>query len=1034
MRILVLHLSDMHITTAEDPLLARAAAIAAATATLAEQASAILVMTTGDIAFSGSTAQYALAETFFSQLTASLSEELTLRGQAAPIYHAIVPGNHDCDFSDVPLVREIVMDKILADASTADDPSVISLCTDVQRNFTIFAEKATTGGSTSQTRLLNAYRFQIADANIHVFGLNTAWISRKHEQQGRLFMPPSVVPDLADDSLTIVAFHHPYNWLESNNARAFRKRVESIADIVLTGHEHDAGSVIQERARGQVNTYVEGGVLQDSSDPDMSEFNVLLIDTILKKQAVSTFRFDGTRFTRGPEGAGRGLLWEDFRPNRTRMRTGFFLSDSHRRNLEDPGANIVHAALNRQVRLPEVFVFPDIRQTLIQPESDAFATLIRGDEAVEFFSRANGIHLITGDSQAGKSALAKMLTLRLWERGDVPVLVDGRDITAAEKIGMLVENTFARQYDPADREAFRQLSPSRRIIIVDDYHLVRGNAARKDKILKSLEFHASRVVLIAHEMLQGVESLARPDASSSFSQYRMQPLGHLRRNRLVERWLELGHDASADTTEFVRNLTEITRTLDTLIGTNFVPAYPAYVLAVLQATEAATPIDTRASTHGYFYELFIRTTLAKGRTARQYDILMAYLAHVAYSLFERRVRLISKPELEKIHASYVARHDIKLSFEDILPDMLAQRIWVVSDDEIGFRYRYLLYYFCAAYIRDHIGAESTRNEIRTMANALHVEDNSNILLFLAHLSRDPLIIDEVLNAAQAMYPRATPARLEADVEFLAEFTSLNSADVVFEDANVLDQRRAELEELDRVSTPQSAEFSASDAEAPAGADPSDPLVRLSLALKTVEILGQIAKNFPGSLEGDIKARIVTECYNLGLRTLGSIYEFVSQHKQQIVQDFAALISRDHPRYSRDKIVDRAGEAIVGLAALSAVGMVKRISRAVGSQELDATYDRVEDATNPAHLLVRLSILLDQAGAFPMARVRALSKKTQGRALALWVARAIAIHHFRLFPVEIGVKQRACAELGIKYEQVEPAFVSLKLLKPSGGRP
>ena len=48
--------------------------------------------------------------------------------------------------------------------------------------------------------------------------LNSAWMSRLHERQGMLLLPPEIVPEppLPDAALVVAIFHHPYNWLESN--------------------------------------------------------------------------------------------------------------------------------------------------------------------------------------------------------------------------------------------------------------------------------------------------------------------------------------------------------------------------------------------------------------------------------------------------------------------------------------------------------------------------------------------------------------------------------------------------------------------------------------------------------------------------------------------------------------------------------------------------------------------------------------------------------------------------------------------------
>ena len=1027
MKFLLVHLSDIHIKTDADTILTRSKAIVDAVLPSVDDAHFVLVVTTGDVAYGGEASQYECASSFLAEIRDSLLRARSQSDPAFAVWHVVLPGNHDCDLADVSMVRQIVADSVASDPSKALDNDVISTCTEVQSSFFEFRDAIASAGlrtSSTAPRMVYEYVFGEGAEAVRLVCANTAWISQVHERQGTLYFPPLLLPAVAEETVTIVCFHHPYNWLESNNARAFRKAVEGVADIVLTGHEHDPGSVVQERARGVVNTYIEGGVLQDSNDPSLSAFNVLVIDTVTRKQAITVFRWDGSRYERGePIRHQDEGPWEDFRPNRARTRNGLLLSERSKQKLDELGVAIHHNAVGT-VLLSHVFVCPDLRIMQLGLEKKRATAPIRGDEVFELFSKSTGIHLITGDSQSGKTSLAKMLTMRLWERGDVPILLCGSELSSPQKVEKLLEDTFAKLYDPADREAFRQLSPTRRIVVVDDYHRLRAQPRRKDEILKALERRATRVILIANDVMQGIEALTRPDTSVSLSCYRIQPFGHLRRNSLVERWLCLSHDAAVDTAEFARTLNFITRTLDSLIGTNFVPAYPPYVLAILQATEAATTVDTRASTHGYFYELFIRTSLARGRTGVEYDIMVAYLAHVAFSLFRRRKLFVGTAELRSIHGMYVERHDVAISFEAVQDELVKQQIWTVQDDEFGFRYRYLYYYFCAAYIRDHINQVDARERIVEMAGSLHVEEFANIMLFLAHLSRDPMIIQEMLNAAKRSYKDVVAARLDDDVEFLSDLPSLGALIVSYTDADASSARLKELEALDCTTAPPTAEL----VEAPPDElDLDDPVVEIEIALKTLQILGQIVKNFPGALEGPLKAEIVGECYGLGLRALGHVYSLVRDNKEQVVRGFADLVVRAHPGFSPERVLDRARLTVTALSALSALGIVKRVSMAVGSPDLEMTYERVEDAQIPAHLLIGLSIQLDHAGRFPMTRLKTITSELRRRALGMWVARALTTQYFRQFPSALATKQRAFQELGIRYEQVEPAFAPFKLL-------
>ena len=1020
MRVLLVHLSDIHIRTEVDAVLGRGELIANAAGSVDYDPELCVLVVTGDIAYSGTDEQYMLAESFLTSVATKLQDIITSHKSEAQVCTVVVPGNHDCDFSESGQARDIIADGIPRTPAQTRDKSIVEICLGVQDSFWSFANSLPAAGDVETNeaydeRLYREHVFKTETGTLRFRCCNTAFLSRMHERQGTLYFPSDAIPpERTPDSLTIAVFHHPYNWLEATVARRFRKATEKTSDLVLTGHEHDSARRTQKDDTGAENTYIEGGVLQDSDAPDASIFNVISVDTAEQKQKFTRFSWDGERYSRDDASIES---WEEFRLNKLRAKGTFEFNERARVWLDDPEVTLAHPYVDN-VRLSDIYVFPDLREVTLPSQKGKF---VNGNAVLDFVC-SEQVLLVTGDTQSGKTGLAKMLMLGLRARDEVPVFLDADlNIPKGEQLHRYLEGRFIAQYESGEREAYRQLDSRRRVAIVDNYERLRLPKKEKQRWLDTLEKFCGRIVLIAHEVILDIEDMTRPDSSSCLVRYAIQPLGHARRNSLVEKWLLLGGRSDSDAVQFAHNLTAVTRTLDSLIGRNFVPAYPPYVLSVVQASEALSPVDTSATTHGYFYELFIRTSLAKGRTGVQYDILMAYLAHFAYRLFTVHSSEISVPAAKETHRDYEARYDQELEFQETLRTLASQRILEVSNDEVSFKYKYVYYYFVASYLRDHISEEAIRSQITEIAGTLHVEEHANIMLFLAHLSKDPLIVGEMLKAARKLYPGVLPARLDDDIAFLDDLARLSAEVVVYKDADHRREREDQLEALDR------EQHLADAAGNNAILDPMDPIVRVGVMLKTLQILGQIVKNFPGSLDGNIKTEIVTECYGLGLRALGEIMGTLRAEQVGVLQMFADMIKRIHPGYKDDRVIKRAQNTLVGLAGWASLGIVKRIAFSVGSPNLTATYSRVTDKAIPAHLLIQLSVHLDHVGKFPMAQVRDLAGKFLSKAMASWVLRSLCVQHFRVFPIDPRTKQTACAALGIAYQQLETSE-PVKLLK------
>ncbi|NOT97056.1 MAG: hypothetical protein HOP00_12220 [Nitrospira sp.] len=1040
MRVMLVHLSDLHITGSRDVVLSRFSQIADGVRNLDYSLDLCTIVVTGDLAYSGKEEQYVVAWDFLIKLRDELVLKLTSRDSncAVPVHFVGVPGNHDCDFEKSGTARDMILDGVLKDPNKALDNSVVQICIQAQDSFFEFLGNHASGnrvesaniGTPYDSRLYYEYRFGSGDQTIRFMCCNTPWLSRLRDIQGQLFYPTDAVPcGTSDHALSIAIFHHPYPWLETTNRRSFQKRIEEVADLVLTGHEHDATRRTQQSEKGGRNTYIEGGALHDAEDQASSIFNAFVIDTDLKKQKFVRLLWDGEKYSPSvafPQGKdGAGLAWEEFQINRLRQSVRFSLSPKIEEYLDDPDVYLTHRHRGN-LKLSDVFVFPDLREAHLG--KDTQQSVIRGEHLLDLVSRKPHL-IITGDSQCGKTSLAKMLYRRLHEYGDVPVILpcDRRPPTDDSLFGY-IEELFAEQYDPASLTSYRQMDRNRRVVIIDDYHKLPLSASTKKKFIANLAKFSGRIILLASDILLVEDLTSRDERTAtvpSFALYRIQAFGHLLRNQLVERWLLLNTETDADGVNFAHNLTTITRQLNTLIGKNFVPPFPVYILSVLQASEAATPIDTTASTHGYFYELFIKLALASGKTQIEYDVVTAYLRHLSYYLFANSLKEIDETTFRQIHALYEQRYDITRSFEG-LRDALTERHMIVR---VGSRYRfkhpYQYYFFVAAYMRDHLNEVEIRDHLRKLSRALFIQQNANILLFLAHLSKNPAIVDEMLSAAQEHYNNFAPALLTEDAKFLDQFEKV-ADDFVYEERDPKKVREEMLEALDRENPPAPEET-----ETPELIDPASPLAQINAAFKTLQILGQILKNFPGSMEGPTKLDIARACVSLGRRINSFFFQLIRENERTIVQDIAAIVRVRFPNFKDDELERRARETVVGMAKLLSYGLVKRVSHAIGSPYLNTTYEKlVKENPDSSTRLIELSTRLDHSGTVPDEQIKELAHEFKSSHLPLWILRGLVVEHFYLFPVEYRVKQRVCESLGIAYSQLQTADPSRKLLPSS----
>ena len=1024
---IILHLSDIHFKDGVNPVSGRARAIGEAVASFLRNAELCIVACSGDVAYSGREDEYLAALSFFSEL----DEALKAANPAIRLEYAFVPGNHDCDFRDTRGVRDVLLEALKLDSSKCENRDIRTLCTEVQRAFAAFQSALAGANLTTYDPLHWVYQFSSAAGEICLRCFNTAWMSQLSEKAGELLFPTAVISESRPAALTISMFHHPYNWLHPENYRAFRKIVESTSDIVLTGHEHEAGSYKKASSSGETNEYIEGAVLQDSENPDNSGFNLLVLNPQDRQQKVLHFQYvvDHYRPHASPHD------WQPFQVNALRQLDAFAVDELFFECLEDIGLTLSVAG-SRKIRLSDLFVFPDLREINYSKKS---RIVIQSANVVERIL-ADGTVLVTGPERSGKTALAKGLFLTLHQKGYVPLLVrcSSASASAAEDTGRFVEKLYVEQYAGKDYERYRQLAAGKKIIILDDLHLWNLPRSKKLGILNNFRDVADTIVVLSNELAHQIEDIVYSTESLTakldFHPYRIQEFGFLLRELLLDRWFLLVANSSTVTDEEVaQRVASAKRVIKTIVGKNFVPAFPVFILSILQAQEAATPVEVHASTYGYFYDIFVRGSLAKGSREFDQDTKLAYLARLARWMFDRQETWISEANLRLLHQEFEQHIKVQLNFAKLLEDFL-QTGMLKTDSErarFGFRYAYIYYYFAATQLRDSLTEQSTRALIADISGRLWIEEYANILLFLAHLSRDPFIIDTMVSRAKGIYKEQEPAALLSDVDFVNELFPDDDG-VEYLDAEAGTLRRKLLGSLDELEAEVPEEDHVAPEQAPQEeletADEIDPVLRLNTALKTIQILGQILKNFT-ALSGDVKFQVADECYRLGLRALGAVYEMMRQNREGVIDAVLQILRREHPKAAEDALHGHAKRAIFELAEIIAYGLIKRISHAVGSEKLSITYEELVAANpSPAVQLIDTSIKLDNAAAIPEPQVLAFKKAYFKNPLAVALLKQMVVHHFYLFDVNFVVKQRLCDKLGIPYKKYQVTDAKQKLIK------
>lgn len=708
-------------------------------------------------------------------------------------------------------------------------------------------------------------------------------------------------------------------------------------------------------------------------------------------------------------------------PNILSNSSAFQLSTSFEKYLNDIEVIFSHTKVD-VVTLEDVFIAPDLRNLNKKYRKTYTATNL---DVLSDAIDVEGIKFVLiGDDLAGKTASCKYLFQKYFRFGLTPVFLKGSEIkndirTAALK--KLINIKISEQYERFN--SFNIATRREFVLIIDDFQKAsKGKYRYWATLINNLENLCPNII-ISGSTVMPIENLEGQDPFKDFDIYSILEFGPKFRYELVNRWYTLGTEEQfIEQNELRRKIDDALSHIKTIIGKGFIPVYPFYLLSILQSLESGNTQSQNYSIHGFYYEHLINDCFAKAvADKKEISLFYNYLTHFCFHLFELQLNELSKEDFNAFHAQYCVKYDLTYSAKKLLNTLSSAKLLTV-DENVKVKEKYIYYFFVANYISNNIGKTEIKELISKMSSRIFRDEYSSIIMFVTHLSKDEFIIQDLIEKANAIFPETDISRLEEDVSKVNELIE-SIPEQVLELIDVDESRKAALqEEEEKEKDNLEEEF---DDESPSYDDIGleddlsniDLYAKITLALKTVDILGQIAKKYWGELDGDKKLEIVVTTYNLGLRTLGFYLELLQRNSDQIVQHIKKLITQKHIRdkFALEKnIEETARNFVFRLSFLSSFGLTKRVSNSIGYDKLKNSFEKALKL-NPVNSvkLIDLSIKLGYSSIkSQIPSIEDYESLMNTNKLSFLVLRNLAIDHLYLFDTDYKTRTRLCQILNI----------------------
>lgn len=688
--------------------------------------------------------------------------------------------------------------------------------------------------------------------------------------------------------------------------------------------------------------------------------------------------------------------------------------------LENVGATFTHPNVDT-IKLSDIYVTPMLRK-MGKTDKDYNADVL--SNAIE----AEGIrYLISGNEASGKSSLAKFFFNKYYQMGLIPVLLNGMDFNAdvkKEKILSIIRQKIKQQYANV-RIPFTDDKENNKdyLLIVDDFHrAAKGNANYWHILNHNLESLAVHIIALSDVQI-GLLDISDNPPFEGYDRFEILQFGPQERSRLVNNWFELGADnfEGEDTGELLRKTDEAKTNIKRILGTNYIPSYPFYILGMLQAMEAVSVNNNNYSLYGFYYEKLINDSLSTAiKNNKETDFYYNFLTEYCYGLFELEGSNVpvSLEQFNAFYEGYCNRYAIdkvKTPLSKIKSNLAGANIISISHD-VKIVQRYVYYFFVAKYIANNISRdESIKETVEKLIQRAFRNEYASILMFITHLSKDEWIVKTLVDHANAIFQGIEPCKMEDDLMVINNLIDEIPKKIVGV-INIGEEREKQLQ-YEAALESEEKRFDSEDINYQSfGLDDDvsqiDVIAKFNLAMKTIDLLGEVTKKYWGGLLAEDKYNLVLASYNLGLRALHHYLNIMDNSRDDLTNYIRKQVAE---RYIKETMsewnadnnkleVKKVSDGLLfQLAFLASWVFIRRVSSAVGYDKLNLTYEEImKNYQANSYKLIDLSIDLNY-NEIDIERIEEYERLMKKNHMSYMMLRELTLHHLYLY--DDGYKKR-----------------------------
>lgn len=671
--------------------------------------------------------------------------------------------------------------------------------------------------------------------------------------------------------------------------------------------------------------------------------------------------------------------------------------------------------------LEDIFVYPKLKNYDNEEISHKYDSENFKEDVLKY-----GKLIISGENQAGKTTLCKVLFKILRELNFIPVYIEDDNKLLGNPIRNL-EKSFEEQYDS---DQFNVIDNKRMVPIIDNFHF----AKHQEKYIEQYEIFPCQILIV--DDIFGL-NIRNQSLIKEYSKFKIREFTAIERNELIKKWIQIKEDTQIqiNPNHLQQSIDEKTELIENSMGKVFgkgiMPSYPFFILSLLAAHDTQKPLDSEITSQGHCYQALIYLYLRKeGVKNDQIDIYSNYLTELAYWIFDQNETSLDNFKFENFNNYYKENFNLPISLSDLLRTLANVNICKFdSFNEYSFCYSYIYYFFVAKYLSEHI--VSKKNQINRILSNLHKDENAYITVFMTHHTKSDYILDELLLNAEILFENFKPATL--DKEELSFFDKhedqiLKAILPSFKHNHQEERKKLLTSKSEKEEEEENSSLVPSNTKEDLDIDNNslEVLSDLRLSIKTVEVMGLVIKNRSGSLDLKRLEYIYDQGLKVHLRILSSFIELIKDDQTELLiidllKERINQITEEDER-GRELSVEKIEKLVkeiywnVNFGVLH--GFITKAIHSLGSSNLLNIAQTISKRENtPASFIVNHGIRMWYGKSL---KIDEIAERIEGKDFSKTAERLIkfkVVEHCKLHSIDFKDRQRIESRLGIPSDKI-----------------